>query len=469
MKRLKNNILLLMGLVVLTISCELVEVDGVVDPNNPSTAGVLNGASEGELQDLVTGLESVHRNYNNASSDWWSLTGTMSRELYYINTSDPTFAIDWLQLPVPSRTQDAEENTIFFVDASGYEAPYFAIRHANLLIESLNNTESVTDTEKNGYFGLANTIKAYQFQIPLMHQFQNGIRTDVSFTEPLNPGGFQSYDDALATIRGILDEGNTQLQNAGDSFNFELSEGFEGFDSPAGMQQVNRAIAARLAVYAEDWQGALDALDGSFLNLDPGQGEAGLMGGPAHTFGGGTDILNPYFFVPDANQNLLIVPSPVLINEAEDGDLRLDRKFDQRTSPATSPDIPDLSADFQDGRFASATSPMPFIRNEELILIYAEANIQIGGANLADAIDALNIIRETWGIGPYSGPVDQASLIDEMLRQRRYSLWGEGHRWVDMRRYDRLEQIDTSIDGGRVPTQIARPQTEIDWENFTGN
>lgn len=472
MKRLTNTIILLLGFVVMTVSCDLVKVDEVVDPNNPSATGVLNNASEGELQDLVTGLESVNRIYNNASSDWWSLTGTMSRELYYINTSDPTYAIDWLQLPVPSRTQDAEENSNFFVDASGYESPYFAIRHANLLIEALNKTESVTDTEKNGYFGFANTVIAYQFQMPLMHQYQNGIRTEVTFLEPLNPGGFVSYDQALQNIRDILDNGYTQLQNAGSSFNFELTGGFEGFDTPAGMQQVNRAIAARYALYAEDWQGALDALDDSFLNLDPGQGEAGLMVGPAHTFEGGVDQngnsqFNPYFFVPDADQNLLIVPSPDLIADAEAGDLRIDRKFDLRTNPATTPDIPGLSADYQDGRFASATSQMPFIRNEELILIYAEANIQIGGANLADAETALNIIRETWGIGPYTGTVDQASLLDEMLEQRRYSLWGEGHRWVDMRRYDRLDQIDTSIDNGRVPTQIARPQGEIDWENFS--
>lgn len=475
MKRIITSTFLLVGLIFVSISCDLVEVDEVVDPNNPSTAGVLNNASEGELQDLVTGLESVHRMYNNQSSDWWSLTGTMSRELYYINTSDPTYAIDWLQLPVPSRTQDAEENTNFFVDGSGYDSPYFAVRHANLLIEALNNTESVTENQKNGYFGFANTIKAYQFQMPLMHQYQNGIRTDVSFSEPLNPGGVVSYDQALQDIRDILDEGNSQLQNTGSSFNFDLSEGFAGFDTPAGMQQVNRAIAARLALYAEDWQGALDALDDSFLNLDPGQGEEGLMAGPAHVFDGGLDQngnaqFNPYFFVPDADQNLLIVPSPVLINEAEAGDLRIDRKFDLRTNPATTPDIDGLSADYQDARYESATSNIPFIRNEELILIYAEANIQLGGAtNLANAVDALNIIRETWGIGPYTGPVDQDSLIDEMLEQRRYSLWGEGHRWVDMRRYGRLDEIDTSIDGGRVPTQIAQPQGEIDWEEFSEN
>lgn len=465
MKNLIVKFIVLAGLVVATTSCNLIEVDPVTDPNSPSSAVVLENATQGQLQDLAAGLESVHRNYNSATSGWWSLTGTISRELYYINTSDPSFAGTWLQIPPVS--VPAEEDNNFFVGASGYQTPYFAIRHANLLIESVQNTDVVNETQRNGYLGFANTIKAYQFQIPLMHQYQNGIRVDVSFTEPLNPGGFLPYNEALSEIRSILDTGASNLQNAGNSFSFNLSQGFEGFNTPSTMLQVNRAIAARFAIYAEDWQGALTALDGSFLNLDPGQGEAELYAGPAHTFSGGGDLFNPYFFVTDADQNLLIVPSPAFVDEAEDGDLRLDRKLELRTNPATSSDIPGLSSDFQDARFASATSSMPFIRNEELLLIYAEANIRLGGGNLNDAVDALNIIREAWGLDPYSGAVDQESLIDEMLEQRRYSLWGEGHRWVDMRRYDRLDQIDTSVDGGRVATQIGRPQGELDWDSFS--
>jgi hypothetical protein len=464
MKKITTFIIVLAGLMFLVTSCDLIEVDPVTDPNSLDAAAVLQNPSDGDLQNLAVGLESVHRNYNNATSDWWSLVGTFSRELYYINTSDPNFSDTWLQIPpVPV---PAEEDNTFFVDASGYEAPYYAIRHANLLLESLENADFLTEAERNGYRGFANTIKAYQFQMPLMHQYQNGIRVDVSFAEPLEPGGFLSYDDALAEIRTILDNAATSLESAGDDFAFTLSDGFLGFNTPDGMLQVNRAIAARYALYAEDWQGALDALDDSFLNLDAGQTEADLYVGPAHTFGGGNDIFNPYFWVDDATENLIIVPSPAFVNDAEDGDIRLERKLDSRSTPVEVNDLPDLSMSFQDGRYATATSSIPFIRNEELLLIYAEANIQLGGANLTNAVDAINIIRSVWGLDPYSGPVEQAALIDEMLNQRRYSLWGEGHRWVDMRRYDRLDEIDTSADGGRVATQIGRPQGEIDWEAF---
>ncbi len=460
--------MVLAGLMHLSTSCNLVEVDPVTDPNSPSSAAVLENATLGQLQDLAAGLESVHRNYNSATSGWWSLTGTISRELYYINTSDPSFAGTWLQIPPVS--VPAEQDNNFFVDGSGYNTPYFAIRHANLVIESVNNTDVVTEAQRNGYLGFANTIKAYQFQMPLMHQYENGIRVDVTFQEPLNPGGYLSYDDALSEIRGILDQGYSNLQNAGNEFAFTLSQGFEGFNTPSGMMEVNRAIAARYAIYAEDWQGALTALDDSFLNLTPGQGEAELYAGPQHTFSGGNDLFNPYHFVPDADQNLLIVPSPAFVDEADNGDLRLERKLEERENPATTPDITGLESAYQDARFSSATSPMPFIRNEELLLIYAEANIQIGdAASLDNAVDALNIIREAWGVGAYTGTINQEALIDEMLKQRRYSLWGEGHRWVDMRRYERLDQIDTSADGGRVANYIGRPQGELDWDTFSSN
>jgi len=191
--------------------------------------------------------------------------------------------------------------------------------------------------------------------------------------------------------------------------------------------------------------------------------------GPKHVYSGGDDIFNPYYFVPDAAADRVIVGSPNWVNDAEAGDGRIDDKLDLRTAPAEVAELPLISADYQDGRY-DQTDPIPFIRNEELILIYAEANIQLGTpVNLTNAVTAINTIRNIWGLPAYSGAVTQPALIDEMLNQRRYSLWGEGHRWVDMRRYGRLAQIDTSLDGGRVVTQVARPQGEQDWEDFAGN
>ena len=104
---------------------------------------------------------------------------------------------------------------------------------------------------------------------------------------------------------------------------------------------------------------------------------------------------------------------------------------------------------------------IPIIRNEELILIYAEAKTQLGGAaNLTDAVTAINKIRTAASLPVYSGAATQAALIDEMLKQRRYSLYGEGHRWIDMRRYNRLNTLPLDRAGDDVWVQFPRPANE---------
>lgn len=116
-----------------------------------------------------------------------------------------------------------------------------------------------------------------------------------------------------------------------------------------------------------------------------------------------------------------------------------------------------LTADYQVNLYASNVDPVALIRNEELILIYAEANI---GADNAEAVRAINIIRDAAGVDPYSGGVDDASLEAEVIYQRRYSLFGEGHRWIDMRRYNRLDEIPTDRNGDNVVAQFHTPVTE---------
>ncbi|HMG67481.1 MAG TPA: RagB/SusD family nutrient uptake outer membrane protein, partial [Chitinophagaceae bacterium] len=117
-----------------------------------------------------------------------------------------------------------------------------------------------------------------------------------------------------------------------------------------------------------------------------------------------------------------------------------------------------LSSDRDVWVYRSSVAPIPIIRNEELILIYAEASIQ--NNSLPDAVVALNKIRTGHGLPVYSGAVTQAALINEMLNQRRYSLFYEGHRWVDMRRYDRLASLPVDRVGDDVWSAMPIPQTE---------
>ena len=129
-------------------------------------------------------------------------------------------------------------------------------------------------------------------------------------------------------------------------------------------------------------------------------------------------------------------------------------------------DATPLAGTHQDARWATNTTPIPFIRNEELILLKAEAHANLN--QTADAVAAINVIRNAAGIGNYTGATTQQALINEILYQRRYSLWAEpwGHRWIDARRYNKLNEIPTSYDKGTIFKQFPHPQSEVNWDIY---
>lgn len=446
------------GLLAIAAACNPFQVDELVDPNNPNVNSVATNATRRQIQFLVTGLESRHRGYVTNVSQAWN---TFGREIWYLNASDPRFQTDWLGQA--GRVPDAAYFGFGVTGGGSYAAPYQAIKQADVLINAALNTTFLNDQEKKAVSGFAKTIMAYQYMIPANWLYQNGIRIDVK--DPFNPGPFVSYDQALTFINTLLTEGYADLNAAGTTLPFTLTSGWTGFNTIDGLKQVNRAIAARLAIYREDWQGALDALDDSFMDLD-----GNLQAGPAHTYGAPPDAFNPLFYVLDANINTIIVVHPSMIDDATPGDLRVENKFFERTTPVTiTTDATPLVGTHQDKRWASNTAAIPFIRNEELILIKAEAHAQLNQPTLA--VEAIDVIREAADIGPYGGGTTLEELVDEILYQRRYSLWAEpwGHRWIDARRYDKLDEIPTSYDLGTIFTQFPVPQAELNWDTYTGN
>ena len=126
-----------------------------------------------------------------------------------------------------------------------------------------------------------------------------------------------------------------------------------------------------------------------------------------------------------------------------------DSRVAEKSSLFTIDDVPTtvtfdgLSADYQIALYDSNIDPVYLIRNEELILIYAEAQID---ANPALSVNAINVVRNAAGIGDYTGATDATSLIEEILTQRRYSLLAEGHRWIDLRRLGRLNATYVPLD-----------------------
>lgn len=433
------------------------KLEEVLDPNNPSVASVSNNASRAQIQFLITGLESRHRNYLFTAT---AAFGTFGREIWYFNGSDPRFQTDWLGQS--GRVPDANYFGFGATGGGVYASPYQTIKQASFLKNSTANTNILNDQEKKAVTGFAKTIMGYQFMIPANFLYDNGIRIDVE--NPLKPGPFVPYQNALTYIKTVLDEGFADLNGAGTNFPFNLTSGWAGFNNIDGLKRVNRAVAARLAIYRKDWQGVIDALNGSFMNLT-----GNLNAGPAHTYGAAPDIFNPLFFVLNANISTIIVVHPSMLSDATPNDARVAAKFFQRTTASSvSTDAGTLFGTHQDRRWATNTTAITFIKNEELILLKAEAHAQLN--QLALSVEAINVIRNAANIGNYSGAQTQAALINEILYQRRYSLWAEpwGHRWIDTRRYDRMNEIPVSLDQGRVFRQFPKPQADINWDLYVG-
>lgn len=431
-------------LLALSIGLAACEIDEQFDPNRPGIGSVAENASLAELNLLATGIEAGMRN---GYANYVTASGTIARELYLFD-ADPRNTEDLLGKE--DRTLDA--NTFYLT--APYSSRYQVIKTVNTLLDALDNTESVTEDEKEGYRGFANTIKAYMLSQVLDLLGTNGIRVEVSNPEDLGP--FLSEEASYDAVLTLFDQAHDQLM--GSSFAFMPSTGFsnpdnpdDDFTTPERFALVNRALAARVATHAARYQQALDYANASFLDLS-----GNIEIGPEHVFSlNPGDLTNPIFRPPGQNGDQIIV-HPRIIDNATEGDRRLS-KFALRDNP-TSQD--GLSGDYESALYASNISPIDIIRNEELLLIYAEANINLG--NLDEGVRALNVIRTAAGIGAYDGPVTQEALIDEMLYQRCYSLWGEGHRMFDLRRYDRLNADFLPIDrpGDDVFTQFPIPLAE---------
>jgi len=433
---MKNITLIFSTLCLLVLSA--CSFDEQFDPNGPSVSGILTDAETNELDLLVYGAEARMRT---SWDTYITSTGSVARELYLFD-ADPRNTEDLL-----GKEGRSLDNNTFYLTAP-WGTRYQVIKNANLLLEALSGAQGVTPEEAAGYRGYAKTVKALMYLQELMRLNDNGIRVDVA--DPENLGPFVSKADAFSEIFTLLDDAHSDLQGA--EFHFLLSDGYAGgFSSIEGYAEFNRAIAARAAVYSEQYGPALDYLDDSFFDID-----GDIARGPKMIFSTASgDVLNPVFKIPGQSGDQIIVHDSY-IEDIRDGDMRIS-KFAPRVN-ATSQD--GLNGTHETALYESTLSSIDIIRNEELILIYAEASIQEG--SLDDAVTALNVIRNAHGLGDYDGTLERAALIDEMLYNRRYSFWAEGHRMFDLRRYGLLDADFLAIDrdGDQVFQQFPIPLNE---------
>lgn len=404
------------------VSCTVEEYS---DLNSPEVDAFRENLTRGDLQDLVGG---VFYSSRVRLGTYFDDCGVIGREYWRFSGSDPRFTTDLL-----GGGNSVLDNNTFYITGP-WAGRYRTVKNANLILEFLDGQDlsaQFTNAEVTATKGLLKTFIAYELLLNLNLVDDNGIRLDVADENNLGP--FVSKTAALAGIRSLLDEANNDLAVGGD-FPFAVSSGFAAFGDASGFSQFNRAIAARVSMYQGDAGAVLTALGGSFFNLDGSDLDTGVY----YSFSEDqTDIVNPLFIsVGGSSEAQARIAHPTFIAEAEAGDSRLSKTIELSESIT----LAGLTGDHIVFRYDGNDASIPVIRNEELILLYAEANINI---NPGEAESALNIIRNAAGLPnkDYGGSPTAEQLTDEMLNQRRYSLFAEGHRWIDMRRYGRLDEL----------------------------
>jgi hypothetical protein len=422
--------------VVAVAGCDL----DVPDLNNPGLDELEENPTPSGVSAAATGLLIGSRVGIAAANGYVSQLGILGRESYNFDNADPRYVQELLA---------GQLNPGSPFGGNFWTAPYRNIRDANIVLKAAEKVVEFSAEQKAAIKGFAQTIQALSLLVVINTHDANGavLETDLPIEE-LSPI-VTDVGQLLGFVADLLDNAATNLSAAGDAFPFPLSRGYARFDAPAPFLTFNRALRARVAVYQGDYQAALAALGESFLTEDAGALDLGVY----HSFStGGGDTTNALL-----NPNIFAHPS--VGTDAEAGDNRFVRKVVKRPEPSTRLG---LESDLQFLLYTSPSSPVPIIRNEELILLRAEANIGIGGANNIDAAIAdINFIRVSSGLLAARTDLNADNVLDELLYNKRYSLLFEGgHRWIDLRRYGRLDELPLDIEGHIVNERYPIPLNE---------
>jgi hypothetical protein len=106
------------------------------------------------------------------------------------------------------------------------------------------------------------------------------------------------------------------------------------------------------------------------------------------------------------------------------------------------------------------------IRNEELILLRAEANLGLN--NVDAALPDINLVRQqSGGLPAISLAAWQGMTADERLTELLYNktyslLWETGTTWIDARHYGRLASLPKDRPGDVVFPRTRIPLDECD-------
>lgn len=431
--------------------------DRLTVPNYNSPTGAVVAADPGALQLVANGLVVGARS---SFGGWISLTARIGREAYSYTPTEGRNTTTYLIGPQdPTR---GAGNSAF----GGYYSDLANLRNFQITVEG---STKLTDAQKKAAVGFAHTFAGYSLSYVVLAHGNFGGPVEI-MEDPRELSPWVGRDSIFNNVIGRLEAGKASLSAGGASFPFTLNPGFASASTPAAFLKVNRAIAARINAYRASWgvsgcgaarspacyQTVLTNISESFL--DP----TSLASGVSYIYSSAAgDSRNPLSDAASADW----VAHPSIKPDAQlQADGQPDQRYIDKIKTLARPkeaggNVPGIPTD-QDF-IVGTEDPIPMINSEELMLLRSEAKWFTG--DKAGAIADLNVVRTTSGKLPPSSLTAGSSdddFITALLYERRYSLLDLGHRWVDVRRFGRLNTLPLDLPSHTRFDDLIIPQTE---------
>jgi len=457
--------LCLAGTIALTTGC-FDDQFVIPNTNSPTQEQLTETPNRAILARTATGIFSQANTNVGGQIQQFGLYG---RELYNLLGNDPRETGEEIRGP-----QDPGGR------AGGLFGPYYtAIRTINTYLTAVPKAADLSAAEQAASKGFAKTLMAWHFYRIAIRSGPLGFPIDVNRPINADPAPFVSETEGFAFVVSLLNEAATDLQAGGGSFPFTMSPGYTGFGTPATFLQFNRALLAKVEVTratlvgcgAPCFTSALTALGSSFLTTSglPGSLNNGVFYAYSSASGEPT---NPISENLTAARYWIHPSIEALVQQRADGsdDLRWTAKARKVATPRI---LNELQSDLKPIMFNSNTpttsvanldADIPIIKNEELILLRAEA--RLGSGNKQGAIDDINLIRvNAGGLPPttLTAASPDAAIITEIIYNNTLSLlFEQGSRWMDHRKYNRISLLPLDRPGDVVHPFMLVPAGECD-------
>ncbi|PSL25850.1 RagB/SusD family nutrient uptake outer membrane protein [Chitinophaga ginsengisoli] len=371
--------------------------------------------------------------------------GVEADDIQYSYTSS-TPAINELQQSAVSTTNSTVTNYLWIY-------PYAVIRQANLAIEGLKASTTLTSSVQAQLLGEAYFFRAFNY-FYLVNYF--GAVPLVLSANVMETGSLP---------RTGTDSVWTQIISDLKAAEASLPAAYTGTLRTRVNKYAASALLARAYLYREDWQNAitystevigagtysLPTPDSAFVNVS---NEVILQYG---TTTGYSFLGNNYRTSSSAGiPNYYLYPATA--NAFETGDKRRTAWVDSVIAGGTT------TYRINKYKLATATAGNEYnviLRLAEQYLIRAEANAQL--KNLDAAAADLNAVRTRAGLSNTTAAT-QYALLAAIAKERRLELFGEfAHRWFDLKRTGKVNEVIGAIKSNWASTAalLPIPATEI--------